>query len=149
MSVYFMSEISFAGIIDEKGEPFYTYERYNQGSSENSEWMFSNFVQSLQLFACSLGENEVNAITLGDYKIYAAKDKVTNMVFYLRCEINAKPKKINQILGQMKSIFIEKFLGNLNATEDRKRELLNSFARDLMIILKQKENVVEKFLDMT
>ncbi len=149
MGVYFTSEISFAGIIDENGNPFYTYERSDQGSSENSNWMFSNFVQSLQLFAKSLGENDVNTITLGDYKIYAIKDNLSNMVFFLRSEITAKSKKVNRILCQMRNIFIEKFLGNLNATEDRKRELLNSFSKDLMKVLKEKENSIEKLLEET
>ncbi len=134
------------GILDEYGKPFYTYERYTQGKIENAEFVFSNLISAIEVFARSLGSTDVKSITVGSNKIHVIKDNLTNMIFFISCELTAKPKKVNQILDQMRNLFIAKFLGKINESDDKKRELLKEFTQDLKTAIYQKESAIERFL---
>ncbi len=118
-----MKEITFIGIFDENGKPFYSYERVKQGKLENSDNLFLNFIQSLQMFARSLGQDELKTITMNNYKIFGLKDNNTKFVFFLKCALTLKPKKVSHCLKEMRNLFINNYLENINLSVDKKAEI--------------------------
>ena len=93
------------------------------------------------MIASKIGEEEVKIIELGNNKFFVSKDNMTGISFVLKCEKGVKPKKINQILKDIKNVFIGEFTGNFNSTQIEKVRIMKSFMNSLFEIIGEAKKV--------
>ena len=141
-----MTDIVGLYILNSKRELIYLQENIITKVKELDPDYLSNFFATLQTIAQKIGEEEVKIIDLGNSKFFLTKDKLTNFEFILKCERNIKQKKVFEIHKRIVNLFIEKFTGNFNATEETKKILMNSFLKDLTEIMGKGEKI-EFYLD--
>ncbi len=122
-----IKEIQCIYILNDQGNPIFIRENFIQGTENADHAMLSNFFNALQSFAMELGENETRSIDLETSKIFSIKDSVTNYSFILKCDRNAKPKKMFKILQQIYNIFIDMFTGHIHDFEEAKSKIMPSF----------------------
>lgn len=142
-----MTDITGLYILNSRGDLLYLQENLIPTSKELDPDYLSNFFTTLQTIAQKIGEEEVKIIDLGNSKFFLTKDKLTNIEFILKCEKNIKPKKVFDTHRRIVNLFIEKFIGNFNASEKTKRFLMNSFMNDLTEIIGKGEKI-EYHLDL-
>ncbi len=140
-----IKEIKSIQIVDAKGKILFSRENHIQGSGEVNNALLSDFVNALQSFAKELGEEETKIIELGDGKIISNKDKLTGILFILKCNVNAKNKKMFKILNQIKNIFIEKFTGHFTSSEEVKRVIRSSFENAVSELINPKDLIKSLF----
>ena len=133
-------------IIDEKANPIFIRENYLQGSGDANHALLSDFITALQSFAREFGEEETKVIQLSDAKILSSKDNLTHYLFAIKCESEAKNKKMFGILNQIKNLFIEKFMGHLASSEEIKKKIMLSFETELNEIIAKPKDNLSKFL---
>ncbi len=136
-----MTDITGLYILNSRGDLLYLQENLIPTSKELDPDYLSNFFTTLQTIAQKIGEEEVKIIDLGNSKFFLTKDKLTNIEFILKCEKNIKPKKVFDTHRRIVNLFIEKFIGNFNASEKTKRFLMNSFMNDLTEIIGKGEKI--------
>ena len=141
-----IKEIMCIYIIDEKSNPIFIRENYLQGSGDANHALFSDFVTALQSFAREFGEEETRVIELGDAKILSTKDNITHFLFAIKCESNAKNKKMFGILNQIKNLYIDKFTGHLASSEEIKEEIMRSFEIEIIKIISEPKDKLSNFL---
>jgi len=128
-------------ILNRRGELIYLQENIIPSTKELDLDYLSNFFKTLQTIAKKIGEEEVKIIDLGNSKFFLTKDKLTNIEFILKCEKNIKQKKVFETHKKIINLFIEKFIGNYNASEQTKKFLMNSFMKDLTEIIGKGEKI--------
>jgi len=136
-----MTDIVGLYILNRRGELIYLQENIIPSSKELGLDYLSNFFKTLQTIAKKIGEEEVKIIDLGNSKFFLTKDKLTNIEFILKCEKNIKQKKVFETHKRIINLFIEKFIGNYNASEQTKNFLMNSFMKDLTEIIGKGEKI--------
>ena len=136
-----LKEILCIYIIDDKGTPILIHENYIQGLGNADHALLSDFINALQSFAKEFGEEETRMIELSDAKIYSTKDKLMNYYFIIKSDINAKNKKMFDILNKIKNLFIDKFIGQLTSSEEKKKQIMVSFKDDLNKFLEPIDNI--------
>ncbi|TFG25490.1 MAG: hypothetical protein EU532_11640 [Promethearchaeota archaeon] len=136
-----MMDITGLYILNSKRELIYLQENVIPNVKDLDPDYLSNFFATLQTIAQKIGEEEVKIIDLGNSKFFLAKDKLTNIEFILKCEKTIKQKKVFEIHKDIINLFIEKFTGNFNATEQTKKILMNSFIKDLTDIIGKGEKI--------
>ena len=136
-----MSDIVGLYVLNRKGELIYLQENIIPDSKDLDHDYLSNFFTTLQTIAQKIGEEEVKIIDLGNSKFFLTKDKLTNIEFILKCGRNIKPKKVFETHKKIMNLFIEKFTGNFNATEQTKKFIMNSFIKDLIEIIGKGEKI--------
>ncbi len=141
-----IKEILCIYIIDEKSNPIFIRENYFQGSGNANHALLSDFVTALQAFAREFGEEETRVIELSDAKILTSMDKLSHNLFAIKCESDAKNKKMFGILNQIKNLFIDKFIGHLASSEEMKKEIMRSFEAELNEIISEPADSLSKFL---
>ena len=141
-----IKEILCIYIIDEQSNPIFIRENYIQGSGDANHALLSDFVTALQSFAREFGEEETRVVELSDAKILSSKDHITNYLFAIKCESNAKNKKMFGILNQIKNLFIDKFTGHLANSEETKKKIMLSFETDLSKIITEPTDTLSNFL---
>lgn len=104
-----MSEISGVWILEENGEPLFSYEIFSQGSEEYDSALFSGFILSIQKFSTQLGEKEAERIEMGRTKYFIAKDTELKLLFVIKATQEANNKKVSKILSKIQKIFKQKF----------------------------------------
>lgn len=131
-----IKEIESIFILNNNGVPIFIQENYIQGKNNIDPALLSDLVNALQKFANELGEKETKFIELGGGKIFSTKDNSSNYLFVLKCDKNAKAKRMYQILNDVKNLFLNIFLGNLYVIkEEINKGLLSSFKKELKNIL--------------
>ncbi len=140
-----IKEIKSIQIVDAKGTLLFSRESHIQGSGDVNNILLSDFVNALQSFAKEFGEEETKIIELGDGRIISTKDKLTGVLFILKCNTNAKTKKMFKILNQIKNIFIDKFTGHLTSSEEVKREVRSSFESAVSELLRPQDKIQSLF----
>ena len=136
-----IKEILCFYIIDNKGTPILIRENYIQGLGNADHALLSDFITALQSFAKEFGEEETKMIELSDAKIYSTKDKLMNYNFIIKSDINAKNKKMFDTLNKIKNLFIDKFIGQLTSSEEKKKQIMVSFKDDLNKFLEPIDNI--------
>ncbi len=136
-----MSDVVGLYILNHRGELIYLQENTLPSSKELDPDYLSNFFTTLQTIAQKIGEEEVKIIDLGNSKFFLTKDKLTGIEFILKCEKNIKQKKVFETHKKIINLFIEKFIGNYNASEQTKTFLMNSFMKDLAEIIGRGEKI--------
>ena len=136
-----MSDIVGLYILNRRGELIYLQENTLPSSKELGPDYLSNFFSTLQTIAQKIGEEEVKIIDLGNSKFFLTKDNLTRIEFILKCEKNIKPKKVFETHKKIINLFIEKFIGNYNASDQTKNFQMNSFMKDLAEIIGKGEKI--------
>jgi hypothetical protein len=136
-----MSDIVGLYVLNRRGELIYLQENTLPSSKELDPDYLSNFFTTLQTIAQKIGEEEVKIIDLGNSKFFLTKDKLTGIEFILKCEKNIKQKKVFETHKKIINLFIEKFIGNYNASDQTKTFLMNSFMKELAEIIGKGEKI--------
>lgn len=118
-------------IIDEEAKVFFEQEIYAQGSNRIDEAILSRIVVTLQIFADELGGGDVHKLEIGKNRVYMLGDDITNFKFILRCKQNVKQKRAQQILGEIKNIFINIFMGKYHKDEEKLRKLKSKYSNEI------------------
>ncbi len=132
-------------VIEAKGTIFYKHYSDIQCADGFDSHMFSGFVAAIQSFAKQIGEREVKEIALGNRLLYCSIDIYSSMIFVVECDTNTKSKKIRQVLEKTKSLFVNLFLGNLNADDQIKSKIISELKKRLSDMLGEPSEV-ENFL---
>ena len=136
-----MNEINSMYIINYAGDLIFWQENISQSAKKIDQEYLSNILSTLEMIASKIGEEEVKIIELGNNKFFVSKDNLTGISFVLKCEKGVKPKKINQILKDIKNIFIGKFTGNFNSSQIEKVRIMKSFMNSLFEIIGEAKKV--------
>ena len=136
-----MNEINSMYIINYAGDLIFWQENISQSAKKIDQEYLSNILSTLEMIASKIGEEEVKIIELGNNKFFISKDNMTGISFVLKCEKGVKPKKINQILKDIKNIFIGKFTGNFNSSQIEKVRIMKSFMNSLFEIIGEAKKV--------
>ncbi len=136
-----MNEIISLYIINYAGDLIFWQENVSQHAKKIDQEYLSNILSTLEMIASQIGEEEVKIIELGKISHFISKDNMTGISFVIRCEKGVKAKKINQMLREIKNIFIREFTGNFNATQIEKVRIMKSFMNSLFEIIGEAKKV--------
>jgi len=136
-----MNEINSLYIINFAGHLIFWQENVSQSAKKIDQEYLSNILSTLEMIALKIGEKEVKIIELGNNKFFISKDNLTGISFVLKCEKGVKPKKINQMLREIKNIFISNFTGYFNTTQIEKVRKMKSFMNSLFEIIGEAKKV--------
>ncbi|MHA1254845.1 MAG: hypothetical protein ACTSPS_04515 [Promethearchaeota archaeon] len=136
-----MNEIISLYIINYAGDLIFWQENVSQHAKKIDQEYLSNILSTLEMIASQIGEEEVKIIELGKISHFISKDNMTGISFVIRCEKGVKAKKINQMLREIKNIFIAEFTGNFNATQIEKVRIMKSFMNSLFEITGEAKKV--------
>jgi len=136
-----MNEINSLYIINYAGDLIFWQENLSQNAKKIDQEYLSNILSTLEMIASQIGEEEVKIIELGRNKFFVSRDNMTGISFVIKCEKGVKPKKINQLLKDIKNIFIGEFTGNFNATQIEKVRIMKSFMNSLFEIIGEAKKV--------
>ncbi len=136
-----MNEIISLYIINHAGDLIFWQENVSQNAKKIDQEYLSNIISTLEMIASQIGEEEVKIIELGKISHFISKDNMTGISFVIRCEKGVKAKKINQMLREIKNIFIGEFTGNFNATQIEKVRIMKSFMNSLFEIIGEAKKV--------
>jgi len=136
-----MNKIISLYIINYAGNLIFWQENVSQNAKKIDQEYLSNILSTLEMIASKIGEEEVKIIELGKKSHFISKDNMTGISFVLKCEKGVKAKKINQMLREIKNIFIGEFTGNFNATQIEKVRIMKSFMNSLFEIIGEAKKV--------
>ena len=136
-----MNEIISLYIINYTGDLIFWQENVSQHAKKIDQEYLSNILSTLEMIASQIGQEEVKIIELGKISHFISKDNMTGISFVIRCEKGVKAKKINQMLREIKNIFIAEFTGNFNATQIEKVRIMKSFMNSLFEIIGEAKKV--------
>ena len=136
-----MNEINSLYIINYAGDLIFWQENLSQNAKKIDQEYLSNILSTLEMIASQIGEEEVKIIELGRNKFFVSRDNMTGISFVIKCEKGVTPKKINQLLKDIKNIFIGEFTGNFNATQIEKVRIMKSFMNSLFEIIGEAKKV--------
>jgi len=137
-----MNEIISLYIINYTGDLIFWQENVSQHAKKIDQEYLSNILSTLEMIASQIGEEEVKIIELGSRsKFSVSKDNMTGISFVIKCEKGVKAKKINQMLRDIKNVFIGKFTGNFNSTQIEKVRIMKSFMNSLFEIIGEAKKV--------
>ena len=136
-----MNEIISLYITNYAGDLIFWQENISQNAKKIDQEYLSNILSTLEMIASQIGEEEVKIIELGKISHFISKDNMTGVTFVIRCEKGVKAKKINQMLREIKNIFIGEFTGNFNATQIEKVRIMKSFMNSLFEIIGEAKKV--------
>ncbi len=136
-----MNEIISLYITNYAGDLIFWQENVSQNAKKIEQEYLSNILSTLEMIASQIGEEEVKIIELGKIRHFISKDNMTGVTFVIRCEKGVKAKKINQMLREIKNIFIREFTGNFNATQIEKVRIMKSFMNSLFEIIGEAKKV--------
>jgi hypothetical protein len=136
-----MKEIEGIFIINSKGDLIFSQENLVIESKELDPDYLSNFLSTLLTIAQKIGEDEVKIVDLGESKFFLTKDKLTHLEFILKCNKETKYKKVSQIHKGIVNLFIEKFTGNFNSSNETKKILMSSFIQQLNELIGSGEKI--------
>ena len=136
-----MNEIISLYITNYAGDLIFWQENVSQNAKKIDQEYLSNILSTLEIIASQIGEEEVKIIELGKISHFISKDNMTGVTFVIRCEKGVKAKKINQMLREIKNIFIGEFTGNFNATQIEKVRIMKSFMNSLFEIIGEAKKV--------
>lgn len=136
-----MNEIISLYIINYARDLIFWQENVSQNAKKIDQEYLSNILSTLEMIASQIGEEEVKIIELGKVRHFISKDNMTGISFVIRCEKGVKAKKINQMLREIKNIFIGEFTGNFNATQIEKVRIMKSFMNSLFEIIGEAKKV--------
>lgn len=136
-----MNEIISLYITNYAGDLIFWQENVSQNAKKIDQEYLSNILSTLEMIASQIGEEEVKIIELGKISHFISKDNMTGVTFVIRCEKGVKAKKINQMLREIKNIFIGEFTGNFNATQIEKVRIMKSFMNSLFEIIGEAKKV--------
>ena len=136
-----MNEIISLYIINYARDLIFWQENVSQNAKKIDQEYLSNILSTLEMIASQIGEEEVKIIELGKVRHFISKDNMTGISFVIRCEKGVKAKKINQMLREIKNIFIGEFIGNFNATQIEKVRIMKSFMNSLFEIIGEAKKV--------
>jgi len=134
-----IKEIQYIYILDSTGKPIFIRENYVQGTGEIDHGLLSNFINAIQSFASELGEKEARVIELGNGTIYSVKDSRYQIQFVLKCQKEAKSKKMFKILTDIKTLFLKRFSNYIETGIGDRSIIINSFVNDLQQMLEPNE----------
>jgi uncharacterized protein with HEPN domain len=136
-----MNEIISLYITNYAGDLIFWQENVSQNAKKIDQEYLSNILSTLEIIASQIGEEEVKIIELGKIIHFISKDNMTGVTYVIRCEKGVKAKKINQMLREIKNIFIGEFTGNFNATQIEKVRIMKSFMNSLFEIIGEAKKV--------
>ena len=87
----------------------------------------SSFITAVTNFIRETLEDNLSQVSLGNRKIFSIVDKISNFMFILVCEKDAKAKKILPILGDLKNLYLNNCTGIQYLREARKLQSINQF----------------------
>lgn len=141
-----MNDVNSVYVLDENQVVIISYENQVENSKDLDSSYFSQFFSAIQMLASEFGKDkEVEEIELGEYRLCASKDHVTNYTFMLNCNKKIKSKKILSILKEIKNRFINIFMGKLNAPPEEKNALIQLYINSLNELFKD-QNKLSNFL---
>ncbi|MGQ4874482.1 MAG: hypothetical protein ACP6IY_10475 [Promethearchaeia archaeon] len=133
-------------IIDSTGKPLFVLDIYNPGNKNVEHALITNFISAIQSFATELGDQHANTIKLGDSMLYSIKDEISGIYFVIKTNLDAKQKRIFNLLKEIKNLYINIVLSKINASEAEKLEAFKEFEEELSKIVKKQGNI-ESFLE--
>lgn len=141
-----MNDIISLYIINYAGDLIFWQENVSQHAKKIDQEYLTSILSTLEMIASQIGEEEVKIIELGKVRHFISKDNMTGISFVIRCEKGVKAKKINQMLKDIKNIFIGEFTGNFNASQIEKVRIMKSFMNSLFEIIGEAKKV-QYFID--
>jgi len=141
-----MKDVNGAYIFSGSGALIFSQENLDGSVSEIDLEYLSNFISTIETIAVEIQEKDVKEIEFGNIKFYHTRDKLSKIQFIIKCEKDAKPKKINQVLTNLMNIFLEKFTGTFTSPLGIKKEKMDAFVKAMSDILGSGKKV-EYYLD--
>ncbi len=96
-------------ILDDKRELIFSYNSINEQVKILDENLMSGFITAVTSFIQETLEDNLSQVSFGDKKVFSILDKISNFMFVLVCEIEARPKKILPLLKDLKILGMYKW----------------------------------------
>jgi len=128
-------------VVDDDANVFFEQEIYSQGSNSIDEAILSRIIITIQKFADELGGGDVRKIQIGTNQVFMLGDKITNNKFILRCNQNVKQKRAQEILSDIKNIFIDIFMGNYQEDKETLMKLKSTFSDEILTYFEDPSDV--------
>ena len=141
-----MKEIDGAYIFSGSGALIFSQENLDETIGEVDLEYLSNFISTIETIAIEIQEEDVKEIEFGNIKFFHTRDKLSKIQFLIKCEKDAKQKKIQQMLSNLMNIFLEKFTGIFISPLGVKQEKMDAFIKSMSEVLGEGKKV-EYFLD--
>jgi hypothetical protein len=141
-----MRDILGLYVIDDDANVFFEQEIYSQGSDNIDEAILSRIIITLQRFADELGGGDVHKIEIGKNRVFMLGDDISDFKFILRCKQKVKEKRAQNILGEIKNIFIDLFIGKYHKNDDALMKLKSKFSDEISKYFEEPTDV-SGFLD--
>ncbi len=141
-----MKNIDGAYIFSGSGALIFSQENLDETMGEVDLEYLSNFISTIETIAVEIQEDDVKEIEFGNIKFFHTRDKLSKIQFLIKCEKDAKPKKIQQTLSNLMNIFLEKFTGIFTSPLGVKQEKMEDFVKSISEVLGTGKKV-EYYLD--
>ena len=145
-----MEDLQGIYIIDMDGNPIFTLEFHKMGENNEDYMLLSNFLSAFQSFTTEIDEAQqrIKILDFSRSKILFCEYKEAKIKFIIKCDRDIKVKKFRTLLDTIENLFLNIFMGSLNASDDVKGEKLKEFHEKVLDLLenKQKKRKVENFL---
>ncbi len=145
-----MENIQGIYILNKDGTPLFTIEYHAMGSGNEDYVLLSNFLSAFQSFTSEIDEvhQKIKALDFAQSKILFCEYKDARIKFVLKCAKEIKIKKAKDILTKIENLFLNTFLGYLNAPDEARGPKLKEFHEELLKMIENKKSTVkvENFL---
>ncbi|TFF97584.1 MAG: hypothetical protein EU547_03935 [Promethearchaeota archaeon] len=136
-----MRDILGVYIIDNDAKVFFEQEIYSQGSENINEAILSRIIITLQKFAEELGGGNIHKIEIGKNQVFILGDELTEYKFILWCNQKIKQKMAQNVLGEIKNIFIDTFMGQYHKDQEKLIKLKSKFSDKISKLFEKPKDV--------
>jgi hypothetical protein len=123
----FIHNISSFYVLDDKRELIFSYNSVDETSDIMDDNLMSGFITAVTSFIKEALKDNLFQVSLGDKKVFSINDNISNFLFILVCDKDAKYKKIKPIINNLKNLYLNKCTGIQYIREQRKIQSINQF----------------------
>lgn len=123
----FILNIKSFYVLDDKRELIFSYNSVDEKTKIVDDSLMSGFITAVTTFIKETLEDNLSQVSFGDKKVFSINDNVSNFMFILICEKDAKSKKILPILKDLENLYLNYCTGIQYIRERRKVQSINQF----------------------
>jgi hypothetical protein len=123
----FINNIISFYVLDDKRELIFSYNSVDEKTKGMDDNLISGFITAVTHFIRETLKDNLSHISLGDKRVFAIPDNISNFIFILVCDKDAKSKKILPILRDLKNLYFNSCTGIQYIRERRRVQSINQF----------------------
>ena len=131
----FIHNVNSFYILDDKRDLIFSYNSVDEKVKIVDEVLMSGFITAVTSFIREALEDNLSQVSFGDKKVFSIVDKISNFMFILVCQTDAKPKKIMPLLNELKNSYLNNCTGIQYIRERKKVQSIAQFHDALNRIL--------------